>query len=224
MAKGFHQQPGIGLKETFSPVIRPTTIRVVLSLAVTFQWPLRQLDVHNAFFNGFLNEEVYMSQPPVFVDPQHPTHICKLDKALYGLKQVPRAWYYCLSSFILQHGFTNSRNDTSLIFKLTGKTILLLLIYVNDIIINGSSTQEVDYALQQFGTEFAIKDLGSLHFVLGIKVTKFSSRLFLSQSKYVRGLLFKTNMDSGKPVSTPMSTSGSLSRYSESPSLSDPSG
>ncbi|KAJ8624252.1 hypothetical protein MRB53_032782 [Persea americana] len=158
------------------------------------QWPLRQLDVHNAFFNGFLNEEVYMSQPPVFVDPQHPTHICKLDKALYGLKQ------------------------------LTGKTILLLLIYVNDIIINGSSTQEVDYALQQFGTEFAIKDLGSLHFVLGIKVTKFSSRLFLSQSKYVLGLLFKTNMDSGKPVSTPMSTSGSLSRYSESPSLSDPSG
>lgn len=86
VAKGFEQQPGVDFKETFSPLIKPTNIQVVLSLAVTFQWPLRLLDVQNAFLNGFLHEEVYMSQPTGFIDPQHPTHICKLQKVLYGLK------------------------------------------------------------------------------------------------------------------------------------------
>ena len=99
VAKGFHQQQGIDFKETFSPVIKPTTIRLILSLAITFNWPLRQLDVQNAFLHGYLNEEVYMVQPSGFQDHHFPTHVCKLNKALYGLKQAPRAWYHRLSSF-----------------------------------------------------------------------------------------------------------------------------
>jgi hypothetical protein len=91
VAKGFKQQFGVDYDDTFSPVVKPTTIRILLSLAVAKGWNLRQIDIQNAFLHGFLNEDVYMHQPPGFIDVDHPTYICKLDKALYGLKQAPQA-------------------------------------------------------------------------------------------------------------------------------------
>ena len=93
VAKGFHQTHGIDHTETFSPVVKASTVRVILSLAVLNQWVIRQVDVNNAFLNGILIEEVYMAQPEGFVDSTKPNHICKLNKALYGLKQAPRAWF-----------------------------------------------------------------------------------------------------------------------------------
>lgn len=93
MAKGFNQVAGFDFNETFSPVIKPTTIRVVLTVALSQGWTVRQLDINNAFLNGDLQEEVYMSQPEGFEDPKHPTHVCRLHKSLYGLKQAPRAWF-----------------------------------------------------------------------------------------------------------------------------------
>lgn len=91
IAKGFHQQPGIDFDETFSPVVKPTTVRIVLALAISFGWPLHQLDVNNAFLHGYLDTTVFMSQPSRFVDPTHPTHVYRLHKAFYGLKQAPCA-------------------------------------------------------------------------------------------------------------------------------------
>nr|GFB99491.1 ribonuclease H-like domain-containing protein [Tanacetum cinerariifolium] len=93
VANGSSQQQGIDVDETFSPVVKPATIRTVLSLAVSRKWPIYQLDVKNAFLNDNLSETVYMHQPPGFTDPQHPNHVCLLQRSLYGLKQAPRAWF-----------------------------------------------------------------------------------------------------------------------------------
>ena len=89
VAKGFHQQYGVDFEETFSPVIKPPTVRIILSLAVQFNWPSRQLDVINTFVLSLLKEEVHMVQPPGYIDHVHPTYVCKLHKSLYGLKQAP---------------------------------------------------------------------------------------------------------------------------------------
>lgn len=140
VAKGYHQQPGIDYTDTFSPVIKPTTIRIVLGLAVNNSWPVRQIDVNTAFLQGHLQEEVYISQPPGFVDADNPTKFCRSRKALYVLKQAPRAWYSELHRFLISSGFVNSLSDTLLFILKQGKEFVYLLVYVDDILVTGTST------------------------------------------------------------------------------------
>ncbi|GKF66291.1 ribonuclease H-like domain-containing protein [Tanacetum coccineum] len=114
VANGRSQQQGIDCDDTFSPVVKPATIRTVLSLVVSHQWPIHQLDVKNAFLYGHLSETVYMHQPPGFVDPAHLHHVCLLHKSLYGLKLAPRAWLQRFTSYATRVGFQHSRTDSSL--------------------------------------------------------------------------------------------------------------
>jgi hypothetical protein len=111
VVRGFSQQPGIDFDETFSPVVKPATIRIVLSIAPSRSWPIHQLDVKNAFLHGNLDEEVYCQQPSGFVDTRCPDYVCRLHKSLYGLKQAPRAWYQRFAHFTHRLGFVASKSD-----------------------------------------------------------------------------------------------------------------
>jgi hypothetical protein len=138
VAKGYNQLEGIDFTETFSPVIKPTTIRLVLSLVIIHGWPIRQLDVKNTFLHGHLKKVVYMEQPPGFPNPTSPTHVCRLRKAIYGLKQAPRVRFDRFSSFLLHLGFTCNRVDSSLFVFRSHTTFVLLLVYVDDIIVTSN--------------------------------------------------------------------------------------
>jgi len=120
VVRGFSQRHGIDYDETFSLVVKPATIRVVLSLAASRSWPIHQIDVNNAFLHGHLVEMVYCQQPPGFVDPARPDYVCLLQLSLYGLKQAPRAWYHRFAAYLRQLGFIASASDTSL-FVLQGE-------------------------------------------------------------------------------------------------------
>ena len=160
VAKGYHQTLGLDYFETFSLVVKTATIRIILTIAINFQWEIRQLDVHNAFLNGELEEQVYMAQPPGYKDPQFPTKVCRLKKALYGLKQAPRAWFQRLSSTLLQWGFNNSRTNSSMFLHFGASTTLIVLIYVDDILITGSSSQQISSLITRLDSVFALQDLG----------------------------------------------------------------
>src|SRR5438105_14601372 len=120
---------------------------------------------------GVREETVYMRQPPGFIDPQFLHAVCKLQKALYGLKQAPRAWFARLSSKLQSMGFIPSHVDTSLFTLRDGSTTVFILIYVDDIIVTGSSCLVVQWLLHSLSTAFAVKDLGALHYFLDIQVT-----------------------------------------------------
>ena len=221
VARGFHQQYGrLDYSETFSSVIKPTTVRMVLDVAVKKNWSIHQLDINHAFLPGTLMDEVYVPQPPGFIDSDRPHHVCRFNKALYGLKQAPRAWYNELRNFLLQSGFTNSLADTSLfIYNQLGNSCIYILVYVDDILLAGDSTS-VKAAIASLSARFSLKDLGELSYFLGIEAIRSRKGLHLMQKKYINDLLHKLNMADAKPVNTPMKSLPKLSSEVFSTSLS----
>ncbi|KAI3730927.1 hypothetical protein L1987_62108 [Smallanthus sonchifolius] len=218
---GRKQQVGIDCGETFSPVVKPATIRLVLSLALSQSWKIHQLDVTNAFLHGNLAETVFMHQPMGFRHRDYPDHVCRLKKSLYGLKQAPRAWYQRFTDFVLQLGFTQSKSDNSLFIYHQGSHTAYLLIYVDDIILTTSSDDLRKHLMSSLAGEFAMKDLGPLTFFLGISVTRRGDQIFLSQQAYAKDILHRAAMDSCKPVATPVDTQSKLSD-SSGPLFDDP--
>jgi histone deacetylase 1/2 len=169
VAKGYNQEPGFDFQETFSLVVKLVTIRVILTLALSFRWDIQQIDVNNAFLNGILQEEVYMSQPPGFNNTDK-TLVCKLHKALYGLKQAPRAWYDRLTHALVSFGFHPSKCDPSLfVYKHKGVT-MYVLVYVDDILLTGSSTPILHDLITKLHAQFALKHMGKPDYFLGIEV------------------------------------------------------
>lgn len=211
VAKGFKQRYEIDYEDTFSPVVKAATIRLILSIAVSQDWSLRQLDVQNAFLHRILEEEVYMRQPLGYVDKDKPNWVCKLDKALYGLKQAPRAWYARLCAKLESLGFVPSKGDTSLFYFHKGQHTIFVLIYGDDIIVASSSQEAINALLKDLERDFALIDLGDLHYFLGIEVKRSREGLTLSQGRYATDVVRRAGMEKCKAVTTPLASSEKLS-------------
>ena len=149
-------------------MIKATTVRVILTIAVSKTWLVRQIDINNAFLNGNLQEAVYMYQPKRFEDLEKPDYVCKLQKALYGLKQAPRAWNEKLRTTLIQWGFTNSKYDSSLFFVKDSGQVIFILIYVDDMIFTGNNLVSLQIFIDNMYV-FALNDMGPLHLFLGIE-------------------------------------------------------
>ncbi|CAL8119105.1 unnamed protein product [Prunus armeniaca] len=204
VARGFTQTFEVDYKETFAPVAKMNTIRVLLSVAVNKGWPMYQMDLKNAFLHGDLKEEVYMKLPPGHPQSNELDLVCKLHKSIYGLKQSPRAWYAKLSSVLTSVGFKSSNADSSQFVRTGAMGKLVVLIYVDDLIITGDNADEIFNLKQSLRQRFAIKDLGILKYFLGIEVATSHRGLFLNQRKYVLDLLKEANMSDAKPAITPL--------------------
>nr|GEX21404.1 ribonuclease H-like domain-containing protein [Tanacetum cinerariifolium] len=212
---------GIDCDETFSLIVKPATIRTILSLAISRDWPIHQLGVKNAFLHGQLFETVYMHQPPGFIDPHHhPEYVCHLQRSLYGVKQGPRAWFQRFASFVTQIGFQHSKTDTSLFVFHHGSDIAYLLLYVDNIILTASSTALLQRIIALLHSEFAMTDLGSLNYFLGISAQRSSSGTFLSQSKFAKEIIERAHMQNCNPCKTPFDTKSKLG--SDGDPVSDP--
>ncbi|GJQ91045.1 retrovirus-related pol polyprotein from transposon TNT 1-94 [Tanacetum coccineum] len=196
VAKGYRQEEGINFEETFALVACIEAIRIFIANASSKNMTIYQMDVKTAFLNGELKEEVYVSQPKGFVDPDHPTHVYRLKKALYGLKQAPRAWYDTLSRFLLDNKSSKGAIDPTLFTRKTGKHILLVLIYVDDIMFASTDPKACDIFSTEMSSKFQMSMMGQMSFFLGLQVSQNLRGIFINQSKFALEILKKFGMDS----------------------------
>lgn len=206
VAKGYSQTHGVDYQETFAPVAKINSIRVLLSLAANHDWPLFQLDVKNAFLNGELEEEVYMDLPPGF-NSNGDNKVCLLKKSLYGLKQSPRAWFGRFTKAILNFGYKQAHSDHTLFFKRQHTGLTILIVYVDDIVLTGDDKTEIQSVKNKLAAEFELKDLGNLRYFLGMEVARNRTGISVSQRKYTLDLLKETGFLGSRPVDTPMDPS-----------------
>ncbi|KAJ9536604.1 hypothetical protein OSB04_un000205 [Centaurea solstitialis] len=210
VAKGYRQQEGIDYDQTFAPVARLEAIRMFLAYAAYKDFTVFQMDVKTAFLYGHLKEEVYVTQPEGFVDPDHPDYVYILDKALYGLKQAPRAWYEELSTYLLSKGFKKGSVDSTLFIMKEGDHIVVIQVYVDDIIF-GSTSKDLCKKFETIMTqEFKMSMMGEINFFLGLQVKQFTDGIFINQSKYIFDLLKKYDMSSCNSIGTPMATGNKI--------------
>ncbi|GKA60308.1 retrovirus-related pol polyprotein from transposon TNT 1-94 [Tanacetum coccineum] len=204
VAKGYRQEEGLDFEESFAPVARLEAIRIFLANAASKNMTVYQMDVKTAFLNGELKEEVYVSQPEGFVDPDRPHHVYRLKKALYGLKQAPRAWYDTLSKFLLAQGFSKGVVDPTLFIRKPGKHTLHVQIYVDDIIFALTDPQDCDHFSNEISSKFQMSMMGQISFFLGLQISQNPRGIFINQSKYANEILKKFDLHKSDPVDTPM--------------------
>ncbi|GJY94597.1 putative ribonuclease H-like domain-containing protein [Tanacetum coccineum] len=215
VAQGHRQEEGIDYDEVFAPVARIEAIRIFLAFASYMGFIVYQMDVKSAFLYGKIDEEVYVSQPPGFLDPKYPQKVYKVVKALYGLHQAPRAWYATLSTFLLKNGYRRGTIDKTLFIKKDKHDIILVQVYVDDIIFGSTKKSWCDEFEALMKNRFQMSSMGELTFFLGLQVKQKEDGIFISQDKYVAEILKKFDFANVKTASTPIETQKPLVKDEE---------
>lgn len=172
VVKGFQQKEGVDYTEIFSPVVKMTTIRLVLGIVAAEDLHLEWLDVKMTFLHGDLEEDIYMKQPQGFIVPGKENMVCKLKKSVYGLKQAPRKWYKKFNSFMSNSGFNRCNGDHCCYIKRLDTSYIILLLYVDDMLVAGPNMHEISNLKEQLSKEFAMKDLGAAKQILGMRIIR----------------------------------------------------
>jgi hypothetical protein len=191
VAQCYTQVEGLDFGETYAPIARLEAIRILLAYACAHNIKLYQMDVKSAFLNGYINEEVYVEQPPGFKDDKKPNHVYKLKKVLYGLKQAPREWYERLRDFLLSKGFKMGKVDTTLFTKKIGQDLFVLRIYVDDIIFGSTNQDYCEEFRKMMANEFEMSMIRELNYFLRLQIKQLMNGTFVSQGKYIKDMLKK---------------------------------
>lgn len=203
VARGYNQKKGFDYQETFSPVVKMTTVRCVISISAAKQWTIHQMDVYNAFLQGDLTEEVYMSIPTGFYKEYGNTKVCKVLKSLYGLKQASRQWSIKLTTALLSSGFQQSSRDYSLFTKRLEEKLVIVLVYIDDLLITDNDAYLINETKGHLQHAFKIKDLGELRYFLGLKFARSKDGILIHWRKYALEIISEVGLVGAKPVSTP---------------------
>ncbi|GJW74677.1 retrovirus-related pol polyprotein from transposon TNT 1-94 [Tanacetum coccineum] len=200
-------------------VARLESIRILLAYACALDFKLFQMDVKSAFLNGFINEEVYVAQPPGFIDFEKPDHVYKLKKALYGLKQAPKAWYDRLKAFLIKHEYKIGMVYNTLFTKKKSSNLIIVQIYVDDIIFGSTCQDMCDEFAKIMHDKFEMSMMGELNFFFGLQIKQMEDGIFFNQSKYIKEMLKKFGLEDSKPMKTPMSSDTKLTKDEECESV-----
>nr|AAL83352.1 Putative polyprotein [Oryza sativa Japonica Group]AAN04499.1 Putative polyprotein [Oryza sativa Japonica Group]AAP51930.1 retrotransposon protein, putative, Ty1-copia subclass [Oryza sativa Japonica Group] len=200
VAKGFRQIQGVDYDETFSPVTMLKSIQIVLAIAAYFNYEIWLVNVKIAFLNGDLNEDVYMTQPKGFGDPQSAKKICKLHKSIYGLKQASWSWDIRFDEVVKALGFVKNEEEPRVYKKISGNALVFLILYVDDILLIGNDIPMLESVKTSLKNSFSVKDLGEAAYILGIRIYRDRSKrlIGLSQSTYIDKVLKRFNMQDSK--------------------------
>ena len=204
VVKGFRQKEGLDYFDTYSPVTRITSIRMLMAIASIHGLEIHQMDVKTAFLNGELDEEIYMEQPEGFIAPGQERKVCKLVKSLYGLKQAPKQWHEKFDNTMLSNGFKINECDKCVYVKNTQKGCVIVCLYVDDMLILGSNMDVIKSTKQMLSSKFDMKDLGVADVILGIKISRTQDGLVLSQSHYIEQVLEKFKAYNINPKRSPV--------------------
>jgi hypothetical protein len=210
VAKGYSHVEGLDFDETYAPVARLESIRILLAYATYHGFKLYQMDVKSVFLNGHIKEEVYVEQTPGFEDSEYPNHVYKLSNVLYGLKQAPRAWYECLRDFLITKGFKVGKANPTLFTKTIAKDLFICQIYVHDIIFGSTNKSTCEEFSRIMIQKFEMSMMGELKYFLGFQIKQLQDGTFIIQTKYIQDILKKFGMKDGKPIKAPMGTNGHL--------------
>lgn len=218
VAKGFTQVAGIDYEEMFAPVARLDSLRLLLSLAATYDWEIHQIDIKSAYLNGLLDEEIYMEQPKGFEILGKENKVCRLRKAIYGLKQAGRQWHEHLQDSLRVFGFEKLiSGDVSIFFKHNeGDQIIIILVYIDDMAIFGSR-EHVQATKEFIGSRYKYTDLGEIKHFLGLRISRNRSKrtLTIDQTEYIQRIITRFDMENCRPVYTPLDSNTVLAANPE---------